>query len=82
MKDLDSVRAVCCLCEPLELLAISTAEDELDLLTAALPWTAASDLDLATLGLDWNSRGGGRGERGGENVELEPLVWTTAENEI
>ena len=45
----------------------------MDLLTASLPCTAASDLDLATFGLDWNSRGGGRGESGGD----EPLVWTT-----
>ena len=52
---------------------MATAEDDLDLLTASLPSTAASDLDLATFGLDWNSRGGGRGERGGD----EPLVWTT-----
>ena len=78
VNDLDSEWAVCCLYEPLELLA--TSEEDLDLLTPALPWTAASDLDLVTLGLDWNSRGGGRGERGGENVE--PLDCTTVENEI
>ena len=72
VNDLDSVRAVCCLYDPLELLATARAEDDLDLLTASLPCTAASDLDLATFGLDWNSRGGGRGDRGGE-----PLVCTT-----
>ena len=80
VNDLDSVRAVCCLYDPLELLAMATAEDDLDLLTACLPCTPASDLDLATFGLDWNSRGGGRGDSGGE-----PLVcatdWTREEIE-
>ena len=80
VNDLDSVRAVCCLYDPLELLAMATAEDDLDLLTACLPCTPVSDLDLATFGLDWNSRGGGRGDSGGE-----PLVcatdWTREEIE-
>ena len=51
----------------------------MDLLTASLPCTAASDLDLATFGLDWNSRGGGRGERGGEEPLVCPADWAREE---